>query len=247
MNARLIALTFASIGLLLSGCATWQSDPPAEEAGYRSNGKQGPTGVGNLRRLALLALYQRPPRACSRTTDREVEISRREGSVHEIARFLESRKGYQTVMLDEGSYPAWLSGENNRDFLKEASAWSVSRVNARVGPLTTALVETVRDREKVDGLLLVHSRDLCNRANPAVRALVIIGTLGLAELYPEEGMHGMYEIHNAAIIEAATMKPVWRNSAHMGWNSFKEVFSRKTEKGLFSEALFKDLEPAIAK
>lgn len=247
MTAPSIAsLAFAVISLLLGGCAAWQTNPPDSEDSYLAPTAEARRNVGKLRRLAFLSLYQRAPSACSKSRDREVEVSPLLGSTQEMTQFLAAQKGYEIVLLDDARYQQWLSDESHRDFLQEASQWSVTtRGSAEIGPLTKSFIAYVREREKVDGLMLVHTRDLCSRANLLLRALVIIGTVGLAELSPEDGMNGIYQVHNAGLIEAATSSVVWRNSLHMGWNNFRGQFTLAPRQPLFSETLFKSLEPAL--
>lgn len=240
------ALAFASISLLLGGCGAWQTNQPVSQISYQSSAEADRKSVGKLRRLAFLALYQRPPRACSTTDDLEVEVSPMIGSLQEMTRFLTTKKGYEIVNLEDDRYEEWISDPTHRGFLKEASEWSAhTSGNARIGPLMRSFIAYVRDHERVDGLLLVHSRDRCSRANLLARALVVIGTVGLAELFPEEGMHGFYQVHDVAIIEAATSSPVWRNSLRTDWNNFRESLRLAPEKRLVSETLFKDIEPAV--
>lgn len=235
-----VRVAAAAACVALSGCSTWQTAIAPTPTSYGSSREQIPRTVGKLRRLAVLATDEKAPAACG-ASDGELAVA----DAGAASDYLHRHKGYAIVALDVAAYAEWLDAARNGGFLRELADWlRDTSGEVRPGPLVSALVRTAASRERTDGVLFVHRRHTCQRANTVFRGLLGIGTLGMSELMPDPKLQELHPIYHVAIVESAGLRPVWRRSVSVAWHDFADQFSRKEARPVV-ETLFEDLEPAV--
>jgi hypothetical protein len=162
---------------------------------------------------------------------------------------LVTAKGYEVVILDAARFADWLLPSNRDAFAEELIAALRASGDGSTGVSTRALLDRLRDEDRVDGLLILHNELTCLNANTALRSAYSIGTLGLHAVMPNRDWLQIYTNHRALALETTSGRAVWRNE----WNAISMAADRLknlgSDKGGPSpvESMLDPLEAAVPK
>ena len=250
MRPRAANLMLLAIAVLATGCAqSWTTRQPVTPSTYTTSLAKVPRTAGMLRRLAVLPIEQDLPAICLQGSDDHPRISAPGGEADDMVRYLRDRRGYEGLPLDSTNHRAWLSAPDNRAFVEEITHWSVATdAGTDAGEMTGNLLARLAAEKTFDGLLVLHVRRRCRMANDVERGLMGILTLGFNELWPDPNLLLPYTEYRAAILEAATGRPVWRSylPVHpLPGDHFQRSAPSDPKLSSSLDRLFESLEPAI--
>lgn len=241
-------LAIAAMCATLGGCAAWKTELPVTPITYNESRGTVQRTVGKLRVLTALAIDQEAPQACGKGFGGKAQISKLTGRNNEMVEYLTTEKGYEIIALDTAHYADWLKEPANEAFIREVTEWSSDTSgDTPIGPITRSLIEHVKQNEGIDGLLIMHIQDLCDRANWALRTLAGVATLGIFEVFPDRELTRVSPTYRASIIEIASGRPVWRNSIAIKWQVTLDNFSSSKPRSNYFDVLFEALDSATPK
>jgi hypothetical protein len=207
------------VSMAVAGCAPWQTSEPVTPASYKISSARISRTVGKLRRLAVLRVDQAPPKACRQGFDCAASLGSDDpkGFVGTII----TNKGYEVIVLDEARYADWLRPPSRDGLAVELFAHLHEPGDGSAGPRTRALLEQLREEDRVDGLL-------------------VVGAEYFLEAYP---------VYRVLVFETTSARAVWRNewnSTNQLADHFKNMGAPQA--GLLPvESLLEPLEPAVPK
>ena len=213
IHLRLLAGTIL-LSLILSACGPRKTTEPVTPISYRSTLGQLPHTIGKLRRLAFLPVIENAPNPC-RGGGEKVYIDQNESHVRNAVYFLTNQRGYEVIVLDEqridellGSIETngSLSKSVKETLLEEIVRWSSRTDNNEMPPpLLRSLVDQVRERDQVDGLLVLNLRWGC-MADLTVNKIM---TFGWVVLFPSDEQINQIPSYYATLLETASARPVF--------------------------------------
>lgn len=202
-------LPILSLCIALSGCAPWQSNAPVTTVSYQSSREQIPRTVGKLRRMAVLQL-RLLPQVCEGGADDAFHLVPLDKGAREL---LSQRKGYELIETDLPQLSVGPGDSTNAALVADLQA---SMDPARPpGPSLDAWLSRLRKDERVDGLLVLRQEMPCLSAEPALRALIAVGTFGVSELAGAMGgdfAKPYAEFLDVVVFETASSRVIWRNA-----------------------------------
>jgi hypothetical protein len=208
-----------AVSIAVAGCAPWQTSEPVTPSSYEVSRAKISRTVGKLRRLVVLRVDQAPPKACRQGFDCAPNLGSDDptGFVGTIL----TSKGYEVIVLDEERYADWLEPPNRDGFAVELLAQLHRPGDGSAGSRTRALLERLREEERVDGLL-------------------VLGAGYFLEAYP---------VYRVMVFETTSARAVWRNEWN-SLNQLADHFKNLGSPGaglLPVETLLEPLEPAVPK
>jgi hypothetical protein len=224
------------VPLFVAACAPYQTAEKMAPVSYAQADDAFGRRVGLLRRMAVLELSQAAPKICDAGTNGHMSVVRIDPVTR---RTLQDEKGYELLEVDAAQVPEAL--------VDEVTSWSGPE-KFTAGPALTSWIEVQRDSLRADAVLVRLDRNTCPMADPAYRAFMGLGTLGLTELLPPRaGMKEVevYTVVEAWVFEAKTGRLVWRHSVSPWQTAHRRLMSPPDKQPSPTATLFEPLEAAI--
>jgi hypothetical protein len=209
--ARPVRLPGICLCAALTACTPWQSSAPVTAVSYQTSREQLQRTVGKLRRLAALQV-RIVPRVCAGGTDGVGRLTALDPTARDL---LAQRKGYELIEPD-GALPLAGVGDPQEATSAALVADLLAAKDAAqpVGPALAAWLGRLRERERVDGLLVLKQEVSCLKSSPMTRGLLALGTFGITEALglAVGGMDAPTDEYlDVVVFETASSRMVWRN------------------------------------
>lgn len=240
-----LPIAAAVAGMVLAACAPWQSPAPVTPASYQSARDRIERTVGKLRRLAVLQVVQEANSNCGEGLSERAALAPVTEAVRSL---LAESKGYE---LADAGLPAGATEPADpatAPLVKELLQLGAGPADAACGPLTCALLARLRQEQRVDGLLVLHTRYTCPNALPGFRPLIAIFSLGLSEALPEAQLRDLVPLHAAFVFDTGSGHVLWRHGVGLTAQILAPQEAARLHGGFLGvEAVLEGIEPAVPK